>query len=202
MMKEQPEFDVIPLSEIAQAVFNGPRFKRPYADVGITSGEGVRKFFTGTAITQLNSDNVKYLDEKKCNRTQLRQLEELTIHNGYILISDSGTLGRISYALSMHDGHIATNNLIRVVIEDENLRGYVYQFLKSQIGQSLILKNAYGTNQEHLEPNVISEILVPIPKDRAIVDYIGAKVIASIKALEQSIIQNTEASELINKLVY
>lgn len=179
MMKEQSEFDVIPLSEIAQAVFNGPRFKRPYADVGITSGEGVRKFFTGTAITQLNSDNVKYLDEKKCNRTQLRQLEELTIHKGYILISDSGTLGRISYALSMHDGHIATNNLIRVVIEDENLRGYVYQFLKSQIGQSLILKNAYGTNQEHLEPNVISEILVPIPKDRAIVDHIGAKVIAS-----------------------
>ena len=62
----------------------------------------------------------------------------LTIHKGYILISDSGTLGRITYALEQHDGHVATNNLIRVVIEDENLRGYVYQFLKSPIGQSLI----------------------------------------------------------------
>lgn len=201
IMKERPEFDVLPLSAIAQAVFNGPRFKRPYADMGVTSGEGIRKFFTGTAITQMNSDNVKYLDEKKCKKALLRQLDELTIHKGYILISDSGTLGRISYALSMHDGHVATNNLIRVVINDVNLRGYVFQFLKSPIGQSLILKNAYGTNQEHLEPDVISEILVPIPKDRTIVDRIGAKVIASIEAMEQSIIQNAEASDLINTLI-
>ena len=190
------------LSEIAQGVFNGPRFKRPYADQGVTDGEGIRKYFTGTAITQLNSDNVKYLDEKKCKKQILRQLSELTIYKGYILISDSGTLGRISYALSMHDGHVATNNLIRVVIDDENLRGYIYQFLKSPIGQSLILKNAYGTNQEHLEPDVIGEILIPIPKDRSIVDRIGSKVIASIEALEQSIAQNEEATTIMESIIF
>ena len=201
MLNERDDFDVIPLSQIAQDVFNGPRFKRPYADQGVTNGDGIRKFFTGTAITQLNSDNVKYLDEKKCNRQLLRQLEKLTIHKGYILISDSGTLGRISYVLSMHDGHVATNNLIRVVIDDENLRGYVYQFLKSPIGQSLILKNAYGTNQEHLEPDVISEILIPIPKDRNVIDNIGSKVIASIEALEQSIAQNEDANNIMKSII-
>ena len=200
MLKEDSVFDVLPLSEIAQGVFNGPRFKRPYAETGVTSGEGIRKFFTGTAITQLNSDNVKYLDERKCKRPVLKQLEALTIHKGYILISDSGTLGRISYALSMHDGHVATNNLIRVVIDDENLRGYVFQFLKSPIGQSLILKNAYGTNQEHLEPDVISQILIPIPKDRSILDKIGSKVIASIKSLEDSINENNEAVDIMNAM--
>lgn len=201
MLNERDDFDVLPLSEIAQAVFNGPRFKRPYADQGITEGEGIRKYYTGTAITQLNSDNVKYLDEKKCKKQILRQLKELTIYKGYILISDSGTLGRISYALGMHDGHVATNNLIRVVIDDENLRGYVYQFLKSPIGQSLILKNAYGTNQEHLEPNVIREILIPIPKDRNVIDRIGSKVIASIEALEQSIAQNEDATKIMESII-
>lgn len=200
-LNESDDFDVIPLSEIAQDVFNGPRFKRPYADQGVTSGDGIRKFFTGTAITQLHSDNVKYLDEKKCNKALLRQLEALTIHKGYILISDSGTLGRVSYALSMHEGHVATNNLIRVVIDDENLRGYVFQFLKSSIGQSLILKNAYGTNQEHLEPDVISQVLIPIPKDRNIIDSIGSKVIASIEALEQSISKNEEATVIFNEII-
>lgn len=200
-LNESDDFDVIPLSEIAQDVFNGPRFKRPYADQGVTSGDGIRKFFTGTAITQLHSDNVKYLDEKKCNKALLRQLEALTIHKGYILISDSGTLGRVSYALSMHEGHVATNNLIRVVIDDENLRGYVFQFLKSPIGQSLILKNAYGTNQEHLEPDVISQVLIPIPKDRNIIDSIGSKVIASIEALEQSISKNEEATVIFNEII-
>ena len=128
-------------------------------------------------------------------------MEALTIHKGYILISDSGTLGRVSYALSMHEGHVATNNLIRVVIDDENLRGYVFQFLKSPIGQSLILKNAYGTNQEHLEPDVISQVLIPIPKDRNIIDSIGSKVIASIEALEQSISKNEEATVIFNEII-
>ncbi|MBQ4519041.1 MAG: N-6 DNA methylase [Bacteroidaceae bacterium] len=198
-LKDNENFNVVPLSNIA-IVFNGPRFKRPYADLGITEGVGIRKYFTGTAMTQLNSENIKYLDENKCNSQQLKQLQLLTIKRGYILISDSGTLGRITYALKQHDGHVATNNLIRVIIEDENLRGYVFQYLKSSIGQSLLLKNSYGTNQEHLEPDVISNILIPIPKDYNIIKEIGSKVIKSINDLETSISLNHEANELMKNL--
>ncbi|MFN4318849.1 hypothetical protein [Acinetobacter parvus] len=61
---ETEQFEVHRLADLG-SVFNGPRFKRPYADVGVTSGEGIRKYFTGTALTQLNGDNIKYLDEKK-----------------------------------------------------------------------------------------------------------------------------------------
>ncbi|MFN3898676.1 MAG: restriction endonuclease subunit S [Acinetobacter junii] len=122
-------------------------------------------------------------------------LDKLTIHKGYLLISDSGTLGRITYALEQHDGHVATNNLIRVLIDDLALRGYVFQFLKSDIGQSLILKNAYGTNQEHLEPDVISEVLIPIPTDRTVVEEIGLQVIKSIDELEASIKNSRESND-------
>lgn len=198
-LREHDDFDVVPLSQIAD-VYNGPRFKRPYADNGITSGPGIRKYFTGTAMTQLNSDNVKYLDENKCTKARKAQLDRLTIYKGYILVSDSGTLGRVTYALNQHDGHVATNNLIRIVIDDENLRGYVFQYLKSEIGQSLMLKNAYGTNQEHLEPAEIKDILVPLPKDRNIVDRIGSMAIKSIENLEQSILQATRANEMFNAL--
>lgn len=179
-------FEVHRLGDIAR-VFNGPRFKRPYADLGVLSGPTIRKYFTGTALTQSNSDNIKYLDEAKCTKLQLLQLEQLTIYKDYILISDSGTLGRVTYALSSHDGHVATNNLIRVVIEDINLRGYVYQFLKSDIGQALMLKNAYGTNQEHLEPDVISEIPIPIPKSKTMLKKLGSKVILAIDHFEKSL---------------
>lgn len=194
-------FEKKTLAEVADSIFNGPRFKRPYADDGVEDGPTIRRYFTGTAITQLHSDNIKYLDEAKCTPQQLKQLKELTIHKGYILISDSGTLGRVSYALNQHDGHVATNNLIRVVIEDENLRGYVYQFLRSEIGQSLMLKNAYGTNQEHLEPDVISDVLIPIPKDRKVIDDIGSKVIASIASIEDSISSADEADNLWKSII-
>ena len=64
-----------------------------------------------------------------------------------------------------------------------------------------MLKNAYGTNQEHLEPDVISEVLIPIPKDRSMIDNIGSRVIASIEALEQSILSTSEAEQIWNTLV-
>jgi len=63
---DRDDFDVRRLGDIAR-VFNGPRFKRPYADLGVTEGPTIRKYFTGTALTQLNSENIKYLDSSKAN---------------------------------------------------------------------------------------------------------------------------------------
>lgn len=186
---DSEDFEIHRLGDLG-SVYNGPRFKRPYAEQGVTEGATIRKYFTGTALTQLNSDNVKYLDEALANKQTRKQLEKLTIFKGFILVSDSGTLGRVTYALNQHDGHLATNNLIRIVIENDSLRGYVYQFLKSDLGQSLMLKNAYGTNQEHLEPDTISEIPIPIPKDKVLLDSIGKKVLKSIEELESSIADN------------
>lgn len=195
---ERTDFEIHRLGDIAR-VFNGPRFKRPYADYGVTSGPTIRKYFTGTALTQLNSDNVKYLDSAKANAQVKKHLEALTIHKGYILVSDSGTLGRVTYALNQHDGHVATNNLIRIIVDDVQLRGYLYEFLKSELGQSLMLKNAYGTNQEHLEPDVIADIPIPIPKDRDTINKIGNAVIESIEELEKSISSGNVAKGLMNK---
>lgn len=193
---ESDDFEIHRLGDLAR-VYNGPRFKRPYADLGVTSGPTIRKYFTGTALTQLNSDNVKYLDSAKANSQVKKQLEALTIYRGYILVSDSGTLGRVTYALTQHDGHVATNNLIRVVVDDISLRGYIYEFLQSELGQSLMLKNAYGTNQEHLEPDIIAEIPIPVPKDRKIVEKIGNMVIASVDELERSITSGNGAKSLL-----
>lgn len=103
----------------------------------------------------------------------------------------------MTYALSQHDGHVATNNLIRIVVEDVSLRGYLYEFLQSELGQSLMLKNAYGTNQEHLEPDVIAEIPIPIPKDRTLVEQIGNAVIQSIEELERSIEVGNKARNIL-----
>ena len=197
---ESNDFEIHRLGDLAR-VYNGPRFKRPYADLGVTSGKTIRKYFTGTALTQLNSDNVKYLDSAKASPQVKKQLDALTVYKGYILVSDSGTLGRVTYALSQHDGHVATNNLIRIVVDDIFLRGYLYEFLQSELGQSLMLKNAYGTNQEHLEPDVIADIPIPIPKDRYVIEKIGNAVIASIDELERSIALSCNAKSILYSIL-
>lgn len=200
MLGESDNFEIHRLGDIAQ-VYNGPRFKRPYAEPGVTEGDGIVPYFTGTALTQLRGENVKYLDRKRATSTQNKQLDELTIHKGYILISDAGTLGRVTYALSKHDGVVATNNLIRVVTQDVAMRGYLYEFLRSSLGQSLILKNSYGTNQEHLEPDVIAEVPIPVPKNREVLEQIGLKIISSIETLELSMIEEDEADRVFCDLL-
>ena len=163
--------------------------------------EKAGKYFTGTALTQFSGENVKYLDSNNANAQTKKHLEALAIYKGYILISDSGTIGRVTYALNMHDGHVATNNLIRIVIEDEYLWGYVYQFLKSDIGQSLMLKHSNGTDQGHLEPEVIAEVPIPIPKDESRVKVIGWAVLDSIERLEESIERSQAATDLGKSLL-
>jgi type I restriction enzyme M protein len=89
---------------------------------------------------------------------------------------------------------------IRVVIKDEALRGYVFEFLKGDVGQKLMLKNAYGTNQEHLEPDVIADIPIPVPKNPKTIETIGQKVIQSIKQLEEYLEASNSAKEKISAI--
>lgn len=180
------------LGQIAQ-VFNGPRFKRPYADKGVTAGDGILRYFTGNAITQTRGENIKYLDLAKAKPAQLRMIQKLYLTRGMILITDSGTVGRVVYTTGYHDGVIGTNNLIRVVIEDEALRGYVYQFLSSKLGQDQLKANIYGAIVDHIEPDDAKNVLVPVPTDRGVLEAIGLPVIRGV-ALQEEAYSEMESS--------
>src|SRR6185295_16026761 len=129
---EEEGWTVQHLGQIAD-VFNGPRFRRPYADKGVTRGRNIVRYFTGNAVTQTRGENIKYLDLGRAKPTQIRMIDKLYLRRGMILITDSGTVGRVIYATAYHEGAVGTNNLIRVVIADDALRGYVYQFLSSRL---------------------------------------------------------------------
>ena len=162
---EQEGWTVEHLGQIAQ-VFNGPRFRRPYADKDVTQGPGIVRYFTGNAATQTRGENIKHLDLGKASATQLKMIDKLYMRRGMILITDSGTVGRVVYATNHHDGAVGTNNLIRVVVEDEALRGYVYQFLLSPMGQNQLRANIYGAIVDHLEPDDVKRVIIPLPWDR------------------------------------
>lgn len=191
---EEESWTVEHLGQIA-AVFNGPRFKRPYANKGVTRGPRIVRYFTGNAVTQTRGENIKYLDLDKAKKTQLKMIEKLYLRRGMILITDSGTVGRVVYTTAYHDGAVGTNNLIRVVIEDEALRGYVYQFLSSRLGQDQLRANVYGAIVDHLEPHDVKNVLVPIPNDRRTLEEIGLPVIKAIK-LQEYAFAESEGSRL------
>ena len=48
-----------------------------------------------------------------------------------------------------------------------------------------------------MEPDIIADIPIPVPKDRAVVEQIGNAVIASIDELERSIASSNSAKSLL-----
>jgi type I restriction enzyme M protein len=185
---EREDWTVERLGQIAR-VYNGPRFKRPYADKGTISGPKIVRYFTGNAITQTRGENIKYLDLNKAKSVQLRMIEKLYIERGMILITDSGTVGRVVYATAYHHGAVGTNNLIRVVVDDEVLRGYVYQFLQSKLGQDQLRANIYGAIVDHIEPDDVRQIFIPIPKNPQTLEAIGLPMLRSMELQEQAFIE-------------
>ena len=76
---------------------------------------------------------------------------------------------------------------------------------EERIRQSLMLKNAYATTQEHLGPDVIADIPILVPKDRSLVEKIGYFVNQSIDKLENSISLGNLARDLMflnNSVLY
>ena len=171
------------LGAIAE-VFSGPRFVRPYADKGVTSGPGIVRYFTGNAVTQTRGENIKYLDLNKAKPQQVRDINKLYLRRGMVLVTRSGTTGRVIYATAYHDGAIGTEDLNRVIIKDEALRGYVYQFLSSKMGQDQLKRNIGGGIVDHVEPHQVKDVLVPVPDDRATLEDIGLEVIRCIETQE------------------
>lgn len=191
------EWNVERLGDFAQ-VFNGPRFRRPFADDGVTSGPGIVSMFTPKAFFEERGESVKHLDWNKADRVQRKHLEVLALQKDWIMIVDSGTagrlLGRVGITTALHDGAIGNNNLIRVVIADPAKRAYVYQFLRSAVGQTLLLRNVYGTNQDHIEPDDVKDIPIPLPSDTTRLERIHEKVAAVNSLREQANDLDREAS--------
>ncbi len=189
---EQDGWTVERLGAIAD-VFNGPRFKRPYADKGVMAGPNIVRYFTGNAVTQTKGENIKFLDLTKAKPVQMKMIKKLYLKRHTIVITDSGTVGRVVYLTRYHEGAVGTNNLIRVVVEDDALRGYVYQFLSSELGQNQLRANIYGAIVDHIEPDHVKDVLVPIPTSRALLESIGLPVIKSISFQEQAFDQQEQS---------
>ena len=203
-LSDSAEWIVERLGDFA-AVFNGPRFKRPFAPEGVTSGEGIIRMYTPKAFFEERGESAKYLSLANATRAQQRAIEVLTLQRDWIMIVDSGTagklLGKVGMATAVHGGAVGNNNMIRVVINDPARRAYVYQFLRSDLGQTLLLRNVYGTNQDHIEPEDVKNVPIPFPRDISRLTAIQTHVSDVIRLREQAAQLDSSASQELDSLL-
>lgn len=148
--------------EHGMRIFKDPRFKSENIIVEEETDD-TEYYFTPSAILQEKSDSVKILNVSRASTRQLAMINAIRVRRGDIVVTRSGSIGRVAYITQRYDNAIVSDDLIRVRIQNADLRSYVFHFLQTHYAQDQMLRNEYGAIQQHLEPEHIRNLLVPVP---------------------------------------
>jgi len=146
-------------------LFKGPRLKSENIQVNDYVNDSVEPFYTPSAILQNKSESAKLFDISRANQKQLKMIQMMRIFRGDVVVTRSGSIGRVKYITSRFEGAIGSDDLIRVRIQEENMQLYLFMFLQHQFGKDQMIRNEYGAVQQHLEPSHIAAIKIPMPYD-------------------------------------
>jgi type I restriction enzyme, S subunit len=183
------------LGEVVKKVFVAARFKRIYVE----KEYGV-PFLQGSHLPQMKPYNLKYL-----SKTNQRNLERWIIQKNWVLVTCSGTIGRIGLTSSRLDGWAASQHIMRIVSSDGKAHpGYITAFLMTPYGQHQLTSKIYGAVVDELTAEDAETVWLPdAPKD--IQAKIGELVVSAYEKrdeaniLEEVAIQRVE-SALIQSL--
>jgi type I restriction enzyme M protein len=169
---------------IAARIWKGTRFKREDLETD-RPGQNTVVYHTPSSIF-MRGENAKLLDLSRCGA---RRRELILAHQarvGELLVTRSGSVGRVAHVGASLDGAVLSDDLVRIWIEDRDLRAFVYALLRSPAGQDQMRRNEYGTVQQHLEPAHIADLLVPLPSDRAGLSTLTRHIEAALAAKENA----------------
>ena len=94
------------------------------------------------------------------------RLAHLRIEEGTTLVSRSGTIGRMVYVRPEMSGMWATEHAIKIVPDPGLVRpGYLYAFLRGAYGRPMLTGGTYGAIVQHVEPQHIVRVPVPLAPD-------------------------------------
>lgn len=181
-------------------IFKGPRLKSENLVVE-NMGPNIEPYYTPTAVLQEKGESAKLFNLAIASKSQINALNAVRVFRGDILITRSGTIGRVAFITQRLNNAIVSDDLIRVRIKDEFIRHYVFSFLKTKAAYDQMIRNEYGAVQQHLEPNHIRDILIPIPDDLDTIKHVVESSIKLINAKELLEVINEENDNNIGDLL-
>lgn len=156
--------------EAGMPIYIGPRWNSSLLKVENPSDTSkLTPFLTANAALELRRFTIKWMDESKAQEKHKTFIKMLKVEEGDILISRSGTIGKVTYATKdLADNYIVSDDLVRVRVKDEQLRAYLLAYFTSSTALDLMRRDEYGSVQQHLQPRHIQQMLIPVPDDWAL----------------------------------
>lgn len=96
------------------------------------------------------------------SKEQIKKKPELQIFKNWILITRSGTIGRMVFSRPEMDGLACSEHVLRVIPDPDQIPpGYLFSFLSSRFGVPMVISGTYGAIIQHIEPQHIADLPVP-----------------------------------------
>ena len=147
--------------------------------------------FQPSSITDIYPTPDGYISHK----TQTN-IDALRVHEGQVLMTCSGTIGKLSYVSKTLDNQIFSHDLLRINSNDPSDAGYIYAYLKSATGNKILLTNSYGAVITHIEPEHLSTVPIPdVPE--VIKKHINDLIVKSYALRDESNALIDEATGLL-----
>ena len=118
-------------------------------------------FLTATQVFDIRPRPRKWLAPGHVN-----ELETRYVQPGWILVTRSGSVGDTILSNSLHEGHIVSDDLLRVQADEPEELGYLYAFLRTSYGRAMMRSSKYGSVVKHLQPEHLEKVPVPLLSDR------------------------------------
>jgi type I restriction enzyme S subunit len=130
------KYPLVRLGDVTIRIFIPPRFKRIY----VSPEYGV-PFLQGSHVPMIKPYDLKYLSR----RANERHIEECLIREGWVLVTRSGTVGRLTLVPKALDGWAASEHCLRIVPNPKRVHaGYLAAFLITPYGQHQLTSKIYG----------------------------------------------------------
>lgn len=133
-----------------QECFYGGRAKRNYVS---KNTEGAVGFLGSAEMLNVYPKAIKFLSSNVIN------IEPFKVKQGTILISRSGTIGKVTFVNKTLAKNLISEHAIRIIAKE--FAGYLFAFLQTETGQILVKSNTFGAVVDQIEPQHFEKIVVP-----------------------------------------
>jgi hypothetical protein len=138
---------------IKNGIFYPGRHKRNY----VPRSQDSLPFYSSSQILQVRDFNLKYQPKS------YRPAKNHIVKKDWILITRSGTTGRVMIVNEYMNDSMVSEHAIRVIIDESKIDPYyVYAFLSTDgIGRTLLSKGIYASVVDEITPDFVSTIPIP-----------------------------------------
>jgi type I restriction enzyme, S subunit len=178
---------------ISKRVVLPGRFKRVYVE----AGQGV-PFFGGKELLELDPSGKKYLSIKQHSN---RIKAELQVHQNTILVTRSGTIGKVAITPRHWEGWIPSEHVLRTIPASNEIAGYLYAWLASDYALPLIQRFTYGAVVDEIDHHHLAQVVIPLPKNTETVKVISEIVLTANDKRTQAYQLEKDALRILDEKV-